>query len=301
METVTTLDDKVRAFKVLLDKKDELAEQTKANNEELKNLEQEIAQQMVDEEKPDTTVDGFKYSLQEKTRYSKISEEKLMEKGLVFFDVLKEQGFGHLITERVDPRTLDSAMNNLAAENDGELPEEMAEVLSVYSSKESTGGIKMDYEQMEIDITLESDRDLKENMQATAKFALGQIMEYQHPTKVKNRHEGYGIAAEGYASLQGKMKSTKTDMDDLLKLLPNGDGDVLNVIGSLYNSAVEVAVESIKLAAQAQRIMDDLYYGESGKPTPMEEYIDEQEAGASEDDGFEEADNNKEDAEEMEE
>ena len=51
METVTTLDDKVRAFKVLLDKKDELAEQTKANNEELKNLEQEIAQQMVDEEK----------------------------------------------------------------------------------------------------------------------------------------------------------------------------------------------------------------------------------------------------------
>ena len=35
----------------------------------------------------------------------------------------------------------------------------------------------MDYEQMEIDITLESDRDLKENMQATAKFALGQIME----------------------------------------------------------------------------------------------------------------------------
>ena len=43
METVTTLDDKVRAFKVLLDKKDELAEQTKANNEELKNLEQETA------------------------------------------------------------------------------------------------------------------------------------------------------------------------------------------------------------------------------------------------------------------
>ena len=108
METVTTLDDKVRAFKVLLDKKDELAEQTKANNEELKNLEQEIAQQMVDEEKPDTTVDGFKYSLQEKTRYSKISEEKLMEKGLVFFDVLREQGFGHLITDRsTNPRLCD--------------------------------------------------------------------------------------------------------------------------------------------------------------------------------------------------
>lgn len=156
-----------------------------------------------------------------------------------------------------------------------------------------------DYEQMEIDVTLERDRDLKENMQATAKFALGQIMEYVRPTKVKNRHEGYGIAAEGYSALQGKMKSAKTDMDDMLKLLPNGDGDALNVIGSLYNSSVEVAVEAIKLAAQAQRIMDDLYYGES-RPTPIEEYMGEQEVGQEESDGFEEAGDNKEDAEEME-
>lgn len=146
-----------------------------------------------------------------------------------------------------------------------------------------------DYTQMEIDVTLESDRDLKENMQAAAKFALGQIMEYTHQTEVKNRHEGYGIAAEGYSALQGKMKSVKTDMDDLLKLLPNGDGDVLNVIGSLYNSAVEVAVEAIKLAAQSQRIMDDLYYGES-RPTPLEELMDaEDDEQEDENDGFEEA------------
>lgn len=158
-----------------------------------------------------------------------------------------------------------------------------------------------DYEQMEIDVTLERDRDLKENMQAAAKFALGQIMEYVHPTKVKNRHEGYGIAAEGYSALQGKMKSAKTDMDDMLKLLPNEDGDVLNVIGSLYNSSVEIAVEAIKLAAHSQRIMDDLYYGESGKPTPMEEYLEEQETEQEDEaDGFEEAGDNKEDAEEME-
>lgn len=146
-----------------------------------------------------------------------------------------------------------------------------------------------DYTQMEIDVTLESDRDLKENMQAAAKFVLGQIMEYTHPTEVKNRHEGYGIAAEGYSALQGKMKSVKTDMDDLLKLLPNGDGDVLNVIGSLYNSAVEVAMEAIKLAAQSQRIMDDLYYGES-RPTPLEELMDaEDDEQEDENDGFEEA------------
>ena len=49
METVMTLDDKVREYKELLDKKDELAEQTKENNKALDDLEQEIAQMMVDE------------------------------------------------------------------------------------------------------------------------------------------------------------------------------------------------------------------------------------------------------------
>ena len=132
MEKLMTLDDKVRAYKELLDKKDELAEQTKENNKKLDELEQEIAQQMVVEEKPDTTVDGFKYSLQEKTIYSKVGEDKLMELGLNFFEVLREEGFGDLIVERVDSRTLNSAMNNLVEEI-GELPEGLAECLSVYS------------------------------------------------------------------------------------------------------------------------------------------------------------------------
>lgn len=132
-----TLDDKVRAYKELLDKKDELAEQTKENNKKLDELEQEIAQQMVDEEKPDTTVDGFKYSLQEKTIYSKVGEDKLMELGLNFFEVLREEGFGDLIVERIDSRTLNSAMNNLVEEI-GELPEGLAECLSVYSQLKVT-------------------------------------------------------------------------------------------------------------------------------------------------------------------
>ena len=134
---IVALDNKVRAYKKLLDKKDELAEQTKSNNKELDRIEQEIAQMMVDEEKPDTTVDGFKYSLQERTIYSKLGEEKLQEKGLEFFDILREQGFGHLIVERVDSKTLNSAMNNLVEEQ-GEIPEELAECLNVYSQLKVT-------------------------------------------------------------------------------------------------------------------------------------------------------------------
>lgn len=140
-----------------------------------------------------------------------------------------------------------------------------------------------DYDQMEFDLTLESERSLKDNVQKVIKFALEQIMEYDHPEHVRNRHEGYGIAAECYSSLQGRVKAANGEMQTMLKLLPNGEGDILNVVGSLYNSAAEIAVEAIKLAAQSQRILDDLYYGES--KTPIEDYIEGQEAA---EEGFEE-------------
>lgn len=155
-----------------------------------------------------------------------------------------------------------------------------------------------DYEQMEIDVTLESDRDLKDNMQVMTKFALGQLMEYKHPDPVKNRHEGYGIAAEGYSALASRVKMANGDMQTMLKLLPNGDSDIINVIGSLYNSCVDIAVEAVKLAAQSQRILNDLYYGEN--KTPLEEYLEESKEDAGED-GFEETTNNTEESDATEE
>ena len=130
MESV--LDQKVREYKALLDRKDELAELTKENNAAKEALEQEICQMMVDEEKPNTVVDGFTYSLQQKVMYSKKSEEALAEAGIDFFEVLNEQGLGDLIVPKVDPRTLQSSVSAIVEENDGELPEELAEVLNAY-------------------------------------------------------------------------------------------------------------------------------------------------------------------------
>lgn len=127
-----TLDERARAYNAALDEKDRLAEATKENNKAVQQLEQELARQMVDEEKPDTTVDGYKFTLQEKTMYTKKSEADLAEAGLSFFDVLREQGFGELIVERVDARTLQSTMRNYAEDHDGELPEELQEVLNIY-------------------------------------------------------------------------------------------------------------------------------------------------------------------------
>lgn len=128
MESI--LDAKVREYKAVLDRKEELANLTKENNAEKERLEQEICQMMVDEEKPSTIVDGFNYSLQQTTMYSKKSDEALHEAGLVFFDVLREQGLGDLIVEKVDPRTLQSSVRAMAEE--GELPEDLVECLNIY-------------------------------------------------------------------------------------------------------------------------------------------------------------------------
>lgn len=124
------LDKKVREYKAILDRKEELADLTKENNAAKEQLEQEICQMMVDEEKPSTVVDGFTYSLQQTTMYTKKSEADLAEAGIVFFDVLREQGLGDLIVEKVDPRTLQSSVRALAEE--GELPEELVESLNIY-------------------------------------------------------------------------------------------------------------------------------------------------------------------------
>ena len=49
---MAVLDDKLREYQKILERKDELAEQTKANNAAKDELEQEICQMMIDEEKP---------------------------------------------------------------------------------------------------------------------------------------------------------------------------------------------------------------------------------------------------------
>lgn len=133
------LDQKIREYKTILDRKEELAELTKENNAAKDKLEQEICRMMVDEEKPSTVVDGFNYSLSQKVMYSKKSEEDLAalqaETGSSFFDVLREQGLGDIIKEVVDARTLQITVAGMAAEleeSGEELPEDLANCLNIY-------------------------------------------------------------------------------------------------------------------------------------------------------------------------
>jgi hypothetical protein len=125
--------EKIDAYKVLLDRKDVLKEATTDNNKAIEELKKEIAQLMIDEECPTISRNGFKYSLQEKTMYSKKAEETLLAEGLEFLEVLRSEGFGELIVETVNARTLSSTLAAYVQEN-GALPEELAECINVYET-----------------------------------------------------------------------------------------------------------------------------------------------------------------------
>lgn len=119
-------------YEELLDKKDALDKETKDNNAAIDKLKAEIAEMMIDEDIPSQGYGDYVYSLQDKVKYSKRGDAQLMEKGLDFFEVLREQGLGDLIKETVSPRSLQNAMKEIADENDGELPPELDEVVSSY-------------------------------------------------------------------------------------------------------------------------------------------------------------------------
>ena len=126
------LTEMLAQYEVLLDKKDQLAQDTKDNNAAIDKLKAEIAETMIDEDIPSQGYGDYVYSLQDKIKYSKRGEAELQEKGLDFFEVLREQGFGDIIKETVNANTLQSIMKAVADENDGELPPELDEIVSSY-------------------------------------------------------------------------------------------------------------------------------------------------------------------------
>ena len=124
--------EKIARYQELLVKKDSLADATKENNKALEALKKELADLMIDDEVPSIGYGDYTFSLQEKTSYNKVSNEELLAKGIDFFETLRSQGLGALIEEKVNPKTLSSAIKNIVQET-GELPDELAEVVREYS------------------------------------------------------------------------------------------------------------------------------------------------------------------------
>ena len=129
--TQKTLADMVKELHELLGRKDELAAQTKDNNAAIEAAKQEIIQQMVDDDCSSIGCMGYTYSLQHKTEYNKKSEADLAEAGVDFLGTLREEGFGDIIVETVNARTLSSTIKAYIAEN-GELTEGLETIVKPY-------------------------------------------------------------------------------------------------------------------------------------------------------------------------
>lgn len=143
--------------------------------------------------------------------------------------------------------------------------------------------------QLEFDLRLDYERSLKDNLIAVTKFAGEQMKQNLEdegrPLKaVESKQEAYGIAAQQFVKVCTKEKALKGQMDDFLKLL-DADGEATQVAGTIYNAAMELAQESILMAAQASRILADLYYTEPR--TPLEEYMEAEENEDAEQEGDE--------------
>lgn len=130
-----------------------------------------------------------------------------------------------------------------------------------------------DYDQLQLDVTLSHEKAIKENVTTTVEFVYKQNLA-KGVEEIKNKHEGYGIAAENHAKLSSNVKNINTDMGNMLKLLPNDSGEFVNATTSLFNSAVETAMAAINLAAESKRIIDDLIYTNTDE-TPIENMINE--------------------------
>ena len=114
-----TLLDMVRDYQSLLERKEELADEVKANNALIEEAKANISQQMIDDDCPSISVGGFKFTLTPKTIYNKKSEAELASEGINFFETLREEGLGDIIVESVNTRTLQSTIKAYVEENDG--------------------------------------------------------------------------------------------------------------------------------------------------------------------------------------
>lgn len=132
-----TLLDMVRDYQSLLERKEELADEVKANNALIEEAKANISQQMIDDDCPSISVGGFKFTLTPKTIYSKKSESELASEDINFFETLREEGLGDIIVESVNTRTLQSTIKAYVEENDG-LSEDLAKCISIFDTYDIT-------------------------------------------------------------------------------------------------------------------------------------------------------------------
>ena len=127
-----TLINDIRSYNKLLELKNEQEEGLKQTKKLVEEQEKAICDYMAENETSQITVDGYSYSLTNKTRYSKKADDKLEAEGLDFFEFLREEGLGDIIKETVNAQTLSAQIRQIVEDNDDELPDEYDKYINAY-------------------------------------------------------------------------------------------------------------------------------------------------------------------------
>ena len=114
-------------LKELRERKVELADETKANNAEIEQAEYDLSQLMAQTETQSFQRAGTLFYLTTKT-YASADKEHKDE----LFDVLRNEGYGSLITETVNANSLSAFVKEQMSENDDVLPDWLEGKVNVF-------------------------------------------------------------------------------------------------------------------------------------------------------------------------
>lgn len=123
--------DLIDRYEEIRERKERLTKEKTAAEEEYKQIQIELAAAITEIGEDSATDGGFVYSPKVQGKYSFRAQEDLEAEGIDKIEVLKENGFGEIVKETVDWRTLNSAMREVAEGEDG-IPEEVLGILNVY-------------------------------------------------------------------------------------------------------------------------------------------------------------------------
>lgn len=121
----------IEKYEEIRETKEQLAEAVKEVNEAYAEIQEKMVEEMVEADVPRQGYGGFTYSPQTVTHYSFKAEEELAEMGKDKIAVLKENGFGDLVKETVNQKSLESRMRGEAKLEEG-IPDEVQDILRSY-------------------------------------------------------------------------------------------------------------------------------------------------------------------------
>lgn len=114
-------------LKRLRAERDALNEQSKDLAAVIKEVETKLSDAMLKDDVPNFKHDGALFYLSNKVHASPIADSKYE-----LFDALREHGFGSLVVETVNERTLASFVKSQREEHDESLPDWLAGLVNVY-------------------------------------------------------------------------------------------------------------------------------------------------------------------------